>query len=459
MRPFTFVNHVFLKHPKSSIIEWQLAPQSFARSFPPWEKCTILSTTELPGRQSRVVATLQFHAWKTSYVFRIFYPRSGVLCRTTLEKGPLKNLDVTVSIKNGPINTYELIEKVECSLKFPWFFPKKRGKWLQKRFKRFYEYKHAVIENDVTLLEKIRDIPRQKILVSGSSGLIGSHLVDFLEIMGHQVFCLKRKKEEIVLDNEILFDPIKGDVYPSQLEGFDAVIHLAGSSIQGRWTNKKKQAMLQSRAETTKRLVSLLLSLEKPPKVFLSASAVGFYGDRSDLILDEQSQKGADFFLSDVCKMWEDACLPLIRQKVRVGHMRFGIVLTMKGGALRKLFFPANMGLGATFGSGKQYMSWIAIDDLISAMHHTLLTESLSGPINFVSPNPVTNKEFLETLTKHIKRPLRPPIPKSILKITLGQMAEELLLSSTRVVPKKLLESGYKFLYPHLEDALKHLVF
>lgn len=292
-----------------------------------------------------------------------------------------------------------------------------------------------------------------KILVSGSSGLVGSALVPFLKSSGHQVITLVRKPGG---KDTIFWDPKQGGPPANELEGFDAVIHLAGKNIATRWNDKTKQEILSSRSENTLRLSNALVKLQKPPKVFICASAFGFYGDRKDEILTEKSPSGAGF-LAAVCREWEAATAPLANRGVRCINARFGVILSQNGGALAKMILPFRLGLGAVIGSGEQYMSWIALDDVIDALYHCLLKSDLEGPVNFTAPNPETNRTFSQKLAKALHRPLFFRIGEGEVRWLLGEMADEMLLSSAKVLPERLLQSGYHFLYPNLDQYLKRL--
>jgi uncharacterized protein (TIGR01777 family) len=296
-----------------------------------------------------------------------------------------------------------------------------------------------------------------KFLVTGSSGLIGSDLVAALKDRGHQVIRLVRSEDQLS-DNRLLWDPEHHELNMADFEGFDVVINLAGENIaSGLWTEAKKKKIRDSRVLTTHMLCELLAMLNKPPKILVNASAVGYYGDRGDEILDENSLPGTGF-LAEVCQKWEEATKPASDKGIRVILLRFGAILSSKGGVLGKMRLPFKLGLGGVIGSGKQYMSWISIDDLIGVVLHVISNDSLSGPVNTVTPEPVTNKEFTKTLGKTLNRPTILPVPAFAVKLIFGEMGDELLLSSTKAVPSKLEASDYTFLYPDLASALKHLL-
>jgi len=292
------------------------------------------------------------------------------------------------------------------------------------------------------------------ILVSGSTGLIGSILVSSLEKEGHTVKRLVRK--QTTSENEIFWDP-GSKMDSSKLAGFDAVVHLAGETITGRWNEEKKAKIRNSRVEGTKSLAQGLASTSNPPKVFVCASAIGYYGDRGNELLKEDSAPGTSF-LAEACREWEAATAPAFDKGIRVVNTRFGIVLSKKGGAIKQMLTPFKMGLGGKVGSGKQFYSWIAIDDVVGAIKHALQNEMLQRPVNVVSPNPVTNEEFTRILAKVLCRPALFPMPAFVVKKVFGEMADALLLASAKVEPAKLLESHYPFRYPELEGALHNIL-
>ncbi len=297
-----------------------------------------------------------------------------------------------------------------------------------------------------------------KILVAGASGLVGTNLVPFLIQAGHDVKKLVRKNKDLASD-EISWDPQRELLDAAQLENFDAMINLAGENISsGRWSEKKKNAILESRIQATRTLTQTILYLKKPPQVFINASAVGYYGSRGDTLLTEDSSNGTGF-LAHVCEEWERAAEPIASNDVRLVFTRFGVVLSPKGGALAKMLTPFKMGLGGVIGSGKQFMSWITLEELLGVIYHVINTGSLIGPVNVVSPDPVTNYEFTKTLGKVLARPTFMNMPASIARFVFGEMADELLLSSQRVSCAKLIHSGYKFCQPNLEQALRQITF
>lgn len=296
-----------------------------------------------------------------------------------------------------------------------------------------------------------------KILISGSHGLVGSALIKLLTTNGHEVVRLVRNERAFGAP-EVSWDPEKGTIDKEHLEGLDAVVHLAGENIsEGRWTGEKKRAIRESRVKGTTLLSETLATLKKPPAVLLSASAIGYYGDRGDELLTETSSPGNDF-LAQVCQAWENATKPASEKGIRTVLARFGIILDANGGALAKMLTPFQMGIGGRIGSGKQWMSWIALDDVVGAIQFMLRDNFVNGPVNFVAPHPVTNAEFTKTLGSVLSRPTFLPVPAFGARLAFGEMADALLLAGQRVVPEVLQARGFAHSWPRLEPTLKHLL-
>jgi uncharacterized protein (TIGR01777 family) len=271
------------------------------------------------------------------------------------------------------------------------------------------------------------------ILLTGSSGLIGQALIPVLTSGGHRVICLVRFKPRSG-EPLVYWDPAGGDIDTPKLEGFDAVVHLAGEPVAGRWNAAKKRAIHQSRVKSTRLLCEALARLANRPRVLVAASASGYYGDRGDELLREESEAGSSF-LSQVCQEWERAATPATQSGIRVVNLRIGFVLSPAGGGLAKMLRAFKMGTGGRIGSGEQYLSWIAIDDLVQIILFAMTTEALSGPVNAVAPNPVTNFVFTKTLGQVLGRPTIFPMPAFAVRLALGEMGKELLLASTRLMP------------------------
>lgn len=295
-----------------------------------------------------------------------------------------------------------------------------------------------------------------KILITGSTGMVGAALIPVLKTEGHEVARLLRSGSAAGTD--LLWNPDASTIDRQRLEDFEAVVHLAGENIaSGRWTPARKERILQSRVKSTRLLAESLAGLQRPPKVLVSASAIGYYGDRGAEVLSEQSSPGAGF-LPDVCRAWESATEAASKRRIRVVHLRIGIVLSTRGGALAKMLAPFRMGAGGKVGSGAQYMSWISLTDLCRAILHTVKTESLQGAVNGVSPRPITNVGFTRALGTALHRPAIFPLPAFAARLMFGEMADALLLASTRVEPDVLQASGFVFQDREIGPALERIL-
>lgn len=293
-----------------------------------------------------------------------------------------------------------------------------------------------------------------RILVSGVSGPIGAALLPSLRTNGCSVVRLVRGTT--ASEDQIAWDP-SVPIPPQSVSGFDAVIHLAGESIFGRWTASKKSKIRDSRVVGTFNLASALAQAEDKPRVFVCGSAIGYYGNRGDELLREESAPGTGF-LAEVCQDWEEATTPAVQADIRTAHIRTGIVLSRKGGALGAMLPPFKLGLGGRTGNGQQWMSWIDVRDMVGAIHHILKNDLIQGPVNLVAPKAVRNAEFVQTLANVLSRPAIFPLPAFAVKLALGQMGEELLLGSQKVEASKLISSGYPFRYRELRASLESVM-
>jgi len=295
----------------------------------------------------------------------------------------------------------------------------------------------------------------ERILVTGVSGPIGTALLSSFETGGTEIVRLVRGRAQNAA--QVSWDPL-APLSPATVSGFDAVVHLAGESVVGRWTEAKKKAIRESRVQGTRHLAAALAQAEAKPRVLVCASAVGFYGNRGDEHLREESPAGQGF-LPEVCREWEGASRVAAEAGIRTVNLRIGLVLSAKGGALANMLKPFKLGLGGRIGSGQQWWSWIHVDDIVEGIHHAIRTESLSGSVNLVAPNPLRNAEFTKVLASVLGRPAFLPAPEFALRLAFGKMAaEELLLASQRVEPGKLGASGYTFRFRELRAALENLV-
>jgi len=299
-----------------------------------------------------------------------------------------------------------------------------------------------------------------KIVVSGSSGLIGSALIDSLRPDGHSISRLVRSGSTAtadVMSKMIRWEPPTGSIDLAAMEGADAVVNLAGASVAGgRWTTERKQILRRSRVEATRHLVASLARLKTKPRVFVSASAVGYYGNRGDEVLTETSSPGDDF-LAHLCRDWEAEAAKAEHEGIRTVMLRFGIVLAAHGGALQQMLRPFRLGVGGRLGNGRQWMSWITLEDVVAIIRYSITTDSPRGPVNVVGPNALTNAEFTSVLAAVLHRPALFPAPRLALKVALGEMADA-LLASQRVMPERLAELGYTFHHPQLKEAFASIL-
>ena len=291
-----------------------------------------------------------------------------------------------------------------------------------------------------------------RIVLAGASGLIGSALADFLRAGGHDVLRLVRRPPSLA--QEIRWDPGEGELEAARLEGVDAIFNLSGEPVAERWTAEHKREIRDSRVNGTALIANTIATLERPPKVLVNASAIGFYGDRGDETLDERSGPGVGF-LAEVAQQWEAATEPARGRGVRVAIARFGVVISPRGGALQKLLTPFRLGAGGKIGHGRRWMSTIALDDTVGALQHVMHTEAVAGPVNVTGPAPVTNADFAHTLGHVLHRPSLTTVPEFALRLLFGQMAEETLLTSQRVLPRVLESTGFNFRQPTVEQQIR----
>jgi uncharacterized protein (TIGR01777 family) len=323
---------------------------------------------------------------------------------------------------------------------------------VRRQLPTMFAFRHRRTHGDLVRQSPFAGGPSLRIAITGSSGVIGRELVPFLTTAGHRVERLVRR--QAAEHDEIAWDPSRGWIDNERLEGVDAVVHLAGESIKPPWTRSRRRRIRESRTDGTRLLSEALARLHTPPRVLVSASGINYYGERGDAVVDEAVPLGAGF-LASLCADWERATAPASAAGVRVVTMRNGVVLSARGGALPSMVRPFKLGLGGRFGSGEQYVSWIAVDDLLGAIYRSLHDERVSGPINAAAPNPVTNAELTETLGRVLRRPTVLPVPAIAVRIGLGGLGDELLLTSIRAVPRALEAIGFRFDFPMLEDALR----
>jgi uncharacterized protein len=449
-----FTKTLRIAAPAAEVFAWHERPGAFERLTPPWEPVRVVERRggirdgdRLVMQMGKPPATMRWVAEHRDY-------RPGESFRDVQVKGPFARWVHTHRVEPDGPEACRLIDDIEYELPLAAVAEPLAGGFVRARLERMFRYRHTVTEQDIAAHRRHKGDRSMKILVSGSSGLIGSTLIPFLTTGDHSVARLVRKQGA----QGVYWNPAAGELDAAKLEGFDAVVHLAGDNIsEGRWTAAKKKRIRDSRVKGTRLLAEALAKLTKKPSVFVCASAIGYYGDRGAEALDENAAAG-DGFLADVCVDWEKAAEPARKAGIRVVHLRIGPVLAADGGALDKMLLPFKLGLGGVVGSGDQYFSWVTVDDVVGIILFAIENQDISGPVNTVAPNPVTNRELTKTLGKVLSRPTIMPVPAFALRLALGEMADELLLASTRVIPTKLERAGYSFRFANLEPALRHLL-
>jgi len=430
---------------------WHASPGAFERLRPPWERVAIVARSA-PGLVEGLRVTLRIKRGPVSvqWTARHDAVRPGEGFVDVQEQGPFTSWRHEHRFASAGSKAV-LEDSIAVRPPFGALGMLVAGPLLRGMLTRMLRYRHDITRHDLEQ-QMTTPLAPMRIAITGASGMVGSALVPFLTAQGHTVVPVSRRPAP----GGIQWDPASGTLDAAAFEGLDAVIHLAGENIAGeRWTDSRKAALRDSRVGPTRLLATTLASLQRPPKVLISASAMGIYGDRGDAILSE-SAPAADDFLGQLGAAWEAAAEPARQAGIRVVHPRFGIILTPEGGALAKMLPTARAGVSGPLGSGDQWMSWIALDDVLGVLHHLLAHTEISGPVNTVTPAPVRNRDFAHTLGDVLGRPAVLPVPAFALKLLFGEMAEATLLASTRVVPTALEASGYQFRYPTLDAALRH---
>jgi uncharacterized protein (TIGR01777 family) len=378
--------------------------------------------------------------------------QDGVLFRDEQVSGPFGSWIHTHSFLDGEEGGAIMEDEVRWTPPFGpagQLFPRSL---VERELERLFHFRHARLRHDLDLLASYRSESPLTVAVSGASGLLGTALTHFLRAGGHEVVPIRRGGGA----GTVRWDPLGGTMDGEALEGVDAVVHLAGEPLFGfRWSREKKDAILRSRKEGTALLARTLASLRRKPGVLVSASAVGYYGNRGSPMLTEKSSAGKGF-LSTVCQLWEEAAAPARRAGIRTVKLRTGMVLTPAGGALGTMLLPFKMGIGGRLGSGRQYVSWIDLDDVTGLIYHAIMSKKVKGPLNATAPHPVTNSAFTDTLGRVLGRPTLLPVPSLAVKAAFGEMGRALLLDGARVMPEKAEETGYSFRYPTLEESLRY---
>jgi uncharacterized protein len=436
---------------------WHARPGAFERLTPPWERVEVVERTG--GIEDGARTTMRVHTGPVPLRW-VAVHRDYVQGRRFVDEqveGPFSHwIHQHLFEPVGPAAS-RYTDRVEFAPPFG-TLGAAAGMWLARpRVERMLAYRHPMLREDLAAHARFQSQGPLRVAVTGATGLLGSALTPFLTTGGHRVTPVTRQAKP---SDAIRWDPASGAIDVSAFEGFDAVVHLAGENLGVRWTAERKRRIRQSRADGTRLLAEALAALERPPRVLVAASAMGIYGDRGDEVLTEASTSSGPpgDFLVEVGREWEAATEPARAAGIRVVNLRFGIILTPAGGALGRMLLPFRAGAGGPLGSGKQWVSWISVDDAIGAVHHALFTEQVSGPVNAVAPEPVTSRTFAATLGRVLHRPAILPAPAPALRLLFGEMADTALLSSQRMSSSRLLASGYSFRHARLESALRHVL-
>jgi len=450
-----FTRSTRLDAPADDAYRWHVRPGAFERLSPPWDPPVVESRTGgIEDDGGRVV--LRVGPLRQRWVAEHHGAVPGREFHDRQVEGPFALWEHAHRMEPAGENACTLEDRIEYALPVGPFGDAVGGRAVHALLERMFAYRHRVTADDLAAHAACRGGRAMKVAITGASGFVGSALVPFLTTGGHEVVRLVRRAPKA--KDEVRWDPEAGEIDAAALEGVDAVVHLSGENIAGgRWTEPRKALLRSSRVGPTALLARTLAGLKRKPKVLVSASAIGYYGDRGDAWVTEKDAP-ADGFLGRLSAEWEKAAEPAASAGIRVVHPRIGVVLSPAGGALGKMLLPFKAGLGGVLGSGAQYMSWIAMDDLVGVIHHLLDRSDLAGPVNATAPEPVTNAVFTKTLGRVLRRPTVAPAPAFALRLAFGEMADATLLTGARVRPSLLLATGYRFRFPDLEGALRHVL-
>jgi hypothetical protein len=449
----TFVARSRLPASAEDAWAWHARPGALERLSPPWERVEIAERSgDGIEKGTRVVLRLRSGPFRVRWVAVHGEAEPGRSFEDVQESGPFatwRHRHIFHPVDSG---TCDLEDRVEFAL--PGGRPGNvlGRRLVRRRLDRLFAYRHAVTAGDLERIREFSAAPRLTVAITGATGLVGRRLAAFLGAGGHAVRRIVRRDPGPA---DVLWDPSTGRLDRAALEGVDAVVHLAGESVAaGRWTEARMREILESRSKGTRLLAGALASMKSPPRVFVSASAVGYYGSRGDERLDELSASG-DGFLAEVARVWEDAASPAVGAGIRTVKLRLGVVLAGAGGALAKMVPAFRAGAGGPIGGGRQGLSWVALDDVLGAIHFALLRGDVSGALNVTAPEPVEQRAFARTLGAVLRRPSLAPLPSPAVRLLFGRMGEEMLLGGSFVIPRRLLESGFRFRFASLEEALR----
>lgn len=453
MNSIHFIRNLDVPVSAQVLAEWHEKPGAFGRIQPPWEKASIVNKAKAIENDLEEHIQIQMGPFKKMWIARYHDVVKGKQFCDFQVKGPFGYWDHRHVFRDNNGKGARLVDEITYREPLGFLGRILAGKMIYNKLDRMFRYRHEVTRLDLERHHQ-KSVKSKKILIAGGSGLVGSALESLLKTLGHEVYILTRNPK---LVNHIQWNPDKGEIDKSKLVGFDAVINLSGRNVAAPWTRKVKRELTESRLKSTELLVKTFTEIDQKPEVFIQASGSSVYPLHDGKEYDESGPMG-EGFLPELAQNWEEKTVPLDKAGIRRVILRIGIVLTPAGGAMQKMLTPFLLGLGGPFGAGDQYMSWIALDDLLDIIAYAIEDERYFDILNAVSPQPLTNKEFSKTLAKVLHRPCFMKVPAFLLKAVPGEIGREVFLASNRVQPAKLKELKYKFRYSDLEHAFCHLL-
>lgn len=437
-----------------ALFDWHARPGAFERLTPGWQPTRVLSRTGgiTDGSRAEVEVPVACGLLSQRMLMEHRNYVAGSSFTDVQLEGPFARWEHTHTMEPAPDGTSVLVDQIDYALPAGALGEAAAGWYVERQLDQLFAFRHRRTHADLVRHERFADQPRLTVAITGGTGMIGTALTALLRTGGHTVRWITRRPDGS--RGDIGWNPGTRTLDPADMEGVDAVVHLAGASVGERWTMEHKLAIVDSRMFGTRTLVSAMLKMAAPPQVLISGSAVGYYGDTGSMMIDESAKKG-DGFLADVCSHWESETAPAAAAGVRVAIARTGIVLSPTGGALAKMLPPFRLGVGGPLGSGEQWMSWISLDDEVGALHHLLLHPEAAGVFNLTAPAPVPNREFARVLGQVLQRPAILPVPGFVLTALFGEMAQATILGGQRIKPARLAATGYDFAHDTLESALR----
>jgi uncharacterized protein (TIGR01777 family) len=443
-----FVSSVYLPAPPKEAYAWHARPGALHRLIAPWDGTRLLQSPPSIEDGARTVLSVRAGPLRRRWVAEFHDCQVDQLFADRQRRGPFASWDHVHRFR-AEHDGCRLEDAIEYQL--PWGLRRLGEERVRKRLERLFAWRHQRTLRDLARHHAFRDRASLRVAIGGASGLVGAELSAFLASGGHTVLPLVRPGARGV---GIAWDPVRGEIDDEALSQCDAVVHLGGHGIARRWSARQRRLIRDSRVESTRLLAEAIARVEPRPSVLVVASAIGWYGDRGDELIDEDSAPG-DGFLAEVCRDWEEACQPAHEAGVRVINLRIGMVLSAHGGALPRLAAPFRVGLGGPVGSGAQWVSWIALDDLVYLIHHALCSPTLEGPVNAVAPTPVRNRDLGDHLGRVLRARSTVRTPAWAIRGVLGEMGRELILSGCRVVSRQLEQEVFAFSCPDVEQALR----